>query len=101
TLLVNWTSPDEFTRIRRSVIGQITRQDGRFVAELESLERSLDQTNGRTLRRGCDAELGDLRCTVDLEAPSYKGAGVVEQVKDNAVLVSGLGEFRSGWFNNG
>ena len=101
TLLVNWMSPEQFTRIRRSVIGQITRQDGRFVAELESLERALDQTNGRTLRRGCDAELGDLRCMVDLEAPSYKGAGVVEEVKDNAVLVSGLEEFRSGWFNNG
>lgn len=99
TLLVNWAAPEQFARIGRSLIGQITRRDSRFIAELESLEAALDQTNGRILRRNCDAELGDGRCMVDLAA--YQGAGIVEQVKDNAVLVSGLGGFQTGWFNHG
>jgi len=101
TLLINWRNPGLFTRIGRSVIGKITRQDGRFVAELESPERALDQTNGRTLRRTCDAELGDAHCSVDLETSSYKGEGIVQGVRDHAVLVSGLEGFENGWFSNG
>lgn len=100
-LLVNWCNASQFARIGRSVIGRITRQDGRFVAELESPERALDQTNGRTLRRTCDAGLGDARCGVDLDVPSFKGEGLVERVTDHAVLVSGLEGFESGWFSHG
>ncbi|MCO0638232.1 phage BR0599 family protein, partial [Lutimaribacter sp. EGI FJ00014] len=80
---------------------QIARRDGRFVAELESPERALDQTNGRTLRRGCDAELGDERCGVDLEAGGFKGNGVLDAVKGNSIVVSGLDTFETGWFTNG
>lgn len=101
TLLVNWQDAGQFARLGRSIIGQITRQDGRFIAELESQERSLDQTNGRTLRRSCDAELGDERCGIDLETPLHKGHGVVELVRENSLLVSGLEVFRTGWFFNG
>ncbi|GGA75863.1 hypothetical protein GCM10011385_32370 [Nitratireductor aestuarii] len=101
TLLVNWRDPDQFARIGRSVIGKITRQDGRFVAELESPERALDQTNGRTLRRTCDAELGDARCGVDLDTSAYKGEGIIEAIRDHAVLVSGLEGFENGWFSHG
>jgi phage conserved hypothetical protein BR0599 len=101
TLLVNWMAPSQFARIGRWVIGQISRRDGHFVAELESLERMLDRTNGRTLRRTCDAELGDARCGVDLHAPGFKSEGIVEEVRAFAVLVSGLEGFEGGWFSHG
>jgi len=100
-LLVNWQEPTQFARLGSSVIGLITRQDGRFVAELESRERALDQTNGRTLRRSCDAELGDHRCKVDVEVPAFRGSGVVEIVRDHAILASGLEAFAPGWFDHG
>ena len=37
TLLVNWRQPDDFALLRKATVGKITRTDGRFVAELESL----------------------------------------------------------------
>ncbi|WP_246226292.1 DUF2163 domain-containing protein [Chelativorans xinjiangense] len=101
TLLVNWQDAGQFAWLRRAVIGQIARRDGRFVAELESPERALDQTNGRTVRRSCDAELGDERCGVDLDAGGFKGNGVLEEVKSNNIIVSGLDAFETGWFTNG
>jgi len=101
TLLVNWQEPQQFMRLRRAVIGQITRRDGRFVAELESPERALDQTNGRTVRRQCDAELGDARCRVDLENARWRGEGVLTSAEGNSIRVSGLDGFTSGWFADG
>ncbi len=43
TLLVNWRQPDDFVLLRKATVGKITRTDGRFVAELESLAHALDQ----------------------------------------------------------
>ena len=48
--------------LRTATIGEITRADGRFVAELESLAHALDRPDGRYVSRTCDAELGDARC---------------------------------------
>ncbi|WP_274424858.1 DUF2163 domain-containing protein [Chelativorans sp. YIM 93263] len=101
TLLVNWQDPQQFARLRRAVIGKITRRDGRFVAELESPEAALDQTNGRVVRRSCDAELGDARCGVDLDDPQFRGEGTLVSIEGNSITVSGLGGFENGWFANG
>ena len=62
TFLVNWRAPEQFARIGRAMVGKITVSDGRFVAELESPLRFLDQPNGSYIMRRCDAELGDARC---------------------------------------
>lgn len=68
-LLVNWRSPSDFALIGRAMVGKITIADGRFVAELESPLRFLDQPNGRYIMRRCDAELGDTRCGLTGLAP--------------------------------
>jgi len=101
TLLVNWQDPRQFVRLRRAVIGRIARRDGRFVAELESPERALDQTNGRTVRRHCDAELGDRRCGVSLDDAGFRGTGSLIAIEGNSIRVSGLEGFESGWFTQG
>jgi len=101
TLLVNWRDPQQFMPLRRAVIGRIARRDGRFVAELESPERALDQTNGRVVRRHCDAELGDQRCGVDLDDARYRGSGSLIAIEGNSIRVSGLEGFESGWFSHG
>ena len=99
TLLVNWREPAQFAPVRAAVIGRIARADGRFVAELESRAASLDKPNGRYLRRGCDARLGDARCRVDLAREGLRGAGEVLAVTAPATLVAGgLGAFAAGWF---
>jgi uncharacterized phage protein (TIGR02218 family) len=102
TFLVNWRAPEQFALIRTATIGRIVRRDDGFVAELESLTRALDQQNGRYVTRSCDAELGDMRCTVLLSQPAFSGAGAVVAVDPSeAVEVSGLGGFAPGWFTRG
>jgi len=102
TFLVNWRRPEEFALVRTATVGKITRADGRFVAELESLVHRLDQPNGRYVTRKCDAELGDGRCGVDLGQPVFNGAGAVEAVEGPDMLrVSGLGGIETGWFSFG
>lgn len=102
TLLVNWRDTAQFAVIRKAVIGRITVEDGRFVAELESPKLALDRPAGRWFRRGCDAELGDQRCRVDLEAADLNGAGTVAaMVAGNTIAVDGLDGFAGGWFSHG
>lgn len=102
TLLVNWRDTEQSAVIRRAVIGRITVEDGRFVAELESPKLHLDRPAGRWFRRGCDAELGDQRCGVDREAEALNGVGAVAAaVAGNVVAVAGLDGFAGGWFSHG
>jgi uncharacterized phage protein (TIGR02218 family) len=102
TLMVNWASPQDFALLRTAVIGKITRSDGRFSAELESMARSLDQTKGRWFRRGCDAELGDARCGFHLDQAGFSGAGMVaELAAGDTVIVAGLDGFPADWFAYG
>jgi uncharacterized phage protein (TIGR02218 family) len=102
TYLVDWTQPQDARVVGRKVVGRITRSDGRFVAELESLARSLDKPSGRYVRRQCDAELGDQRCKADVSGAAFRGAGVVaSMIGAGMYRVSGLEAFASGWFANG
>jgi len=73
-----------------------------FVAEVRSLAHVLGQTVGRAYQASCDAALGDARCGVTLEAPAFKGSGVVlALVRDRGFVASGLGAFATGWFASG
>ena len=102
TFLVNWRQPTDFVLIRTATIGKITRSDGRFVAELESLAHSLDQPNGRYVSRTCDAELGDARCGFALGLPGYSGAGsVLAHDTPSTYLSAGIDAFANGWFTHG
>lgn len=100
--LVNWRQPDDFVLLRKATVGKITRSDGRFVAELESLVHALDRPSGRYVSRSCDAELGDARCGFDLDNPDFSGAGTVEaREAPSTLVVTGLDGFTAGWFMHG
>lgn len=101
TFLVNWRAPQQFSLIGNSVIGKITRSDGRFVAELESRMRALDQPNGRYVLRRCDAELGDTRCKFTLGSAHIANGSVSSVQNRTTIVATGLGAFNSGWFSNG
>ncbi len=68
TFLVNSTDPDLYQHIMRTGwIGSITRTaEGQYKTELRGLTQALSQGIVRTYGVGCDAELGDERCTVDM-----------------------------------
>jgi uncharacterized phage protein (TIGR02218 family) len=54
-------------------IGQIPRKGITFVAELRGLMQKLQNNVGRVVSASCDADLGDARCGVDLEALRVAG----------------------------
>ncbi|MCE6949773.1 DUF2163 domain-containing protein [Cereibacter sphaeroides] len=96
---VNWQDPGQRLLMRRGAIGQIRRGRLAFVAEVRSLAHVLGQTVGRTFQATCDATVGDARCGVPLDAPAFRGTGVViDLLRDRAFTASGLGAFTRGWF---
>jgi uncharacterized phage protein (TIGR02218 family) len=80
---VNWAAPNEGQRvIRTGNLGEIIRtSEGKYRTELRGLGQRLTQKMGRTYSSGCDAELGDSRCTVDLGP--YTVTGTVTAVTSN------------------
>ncbi len=76
--------------------------DGAFIAEVRGLAHELNQEQGRVYQAGCDADLGDARCTVDLDSGTFKGSGTVTSVIEATKFeASGLGGFDSEWFTRG
>ncbi len=99
---VNWADTTQRVLLRRGAIGQIRRGRLAFVAEMRSQAHVLSQTVGRLFQATCDAELGDGRCRVNLDAPAFKGNGaVIDKLRDRAFTASGLGSFVAGWFAYG
>jgi uncharacterized phage protein (TIGR02218 family) len=73
-----------------------------FEAEVRGLAHRLDQPRGRLFQFGCDAELGDGRCGVDLDDPAFRGEGMAQAAEgDRRLRVSGLDAFADGWFARG
>jgi uncharacterized phage protein (TIGR02218 family) len=100
--LVNWTTPAERHLLRVGRLGEVTREDGAFRAEIRGLAAMLDETRGRAFRHACDADLGDARCTIDLTSAAYCGTGTVATVADRRrFAASGLGSYAAGWFERG
>jgi uncharacterized phage protein (TIGR02218 family) len=99
TFRVNWRDVAERALLSRDTIGEITREDGRFRAELRSAQQALNVAKGRLYQALCDAELGDARCGIDIDANAYKAEASVAAVADRFRLaVAGLESFDEGWF---
>ncbi|MEM5502370.1 DUF2163 domain-containing protein [Ahrensia kielensis] len=102
--LVNWAAPEQQSLIRKYYIGEITREDNYFKAELRSQAVNLDQQAGRYFIKRCDADLGDQRCGVDVSSQNYKAQGTVLNDASNSVtsfLSGAFGLFADGWFSGG
>ena len=73
TFLVNSTNPNLYQHILRTGwLGGVTRTaEGAYKTELRGLTQALSQSVVRTYSVGCDAELGDDRCRVDMTAYTH------------------------------
>jgi uncharacterized phage protein (TIGR02218 family) len=99
---VNWAAPDQRVLMRKGNLGQVTRGKAAFQAEVRGLAHKLNQSVGHAYGYGCDADLGDARCTIDLTDPLFAGSGTVASVIDaRRFTVSGLGTFADMWFSGG
>lgn len=100
--LVDWTDVTARTLMFRGTLGEIARGDLAFTAEVEGLAAALNQPIGRAYLPTCDAELGDARCGVDVDAPAFGAEARVIAAADGRVIeAQGLEAFEAGWFARG
>lgn len=85
--------------LRTGEIGEVQHTGAEFTAELRGLMQYLQNNIGRIITPSCDAELGDARCKVDLEA--LRVSGTVTAVTSRQVFsASGLAA-AAGYFTYG
>ncbi|MGB9143699.1 MAG: DUF2163 domain-containing protein [Aestuariivirga sp.] len=99
---VNWQAVAQRVLLRKGHLGEVNHGSVGFTAEVRGLSHLLNQTRGRVFQYGCDANLGDGRCTVDLEVAAFRGTGSIVTAEDNRrFTVAGLNGFAAGWFSLG
>jgi uncharacterized phage protein (TIGR02218 family) len=99
---VNWADTDQRVLMRSGSLGEVRRAGAAFAAEVRGLAHYLQQPKGRLFQSGCDADLGDARCGVDLDAAAFRGTGTVLAASGPRLFTaSGLAAFAAGWFTRG
>ncbi len=103
---VNWQNVAQRVVIASGNLGEVSRGAAGFRAEVRGLAHHLNQPIGRLYQYGCDADLGDGKCGVNVNLPAYKGLGSVAGLPVAAAAqrlftASGLSDFASGWFTRG
>lgn len=99
--LVNWTDPSQHLRLRVADIGEVTRQEGFFRAELRGAAHKLDESRGRIYSRRCDARFGDARCGKNAASADYRATGTVVEADEDRMTVLGIGDFPAFFFRYG
>ena len=99
---VNWNDTSQRVLMRKGSLGEVRRSGAAFTAEVRGLAHYLNQPKGRLYQYGCDADLGDARCGVDLNNPLLRGTGIVTTVTSaRNFTASGLAAFAADWFTRG
>jgi uncharacterized phage protein (TIGR02218 family) len=99
---VNWADTEQRVLMRSGSLGEVRRSGTAFTAEVRGLAHYLQQPKGRLFQSSCDADLGDARCGVDLDAPAFRGTGtVLAAAGPRLFTASGLAAFAAGWFTRG
>jgi uncharacterized phage protein (TIGR02218 family) len=99
---VNWADPAQRVLMRSGSLGEVRRAGAAFTAEVRGLAHYLQQPKGRLFQSGCDADLGDARCGIDLADPAFRGTGTVLGASAARLLTaSGLEAYAAGWFTRG
>lgn len=99
---VNWEDVDQRVLMRTGSLGEVSRAGQAFAAEVRGLSHYLQQPKGRLFQYACDADLGDSRCSVNLEQSAFKASGAILEVySDRSFSASGLASFSSDWFTRG
>ncbi|MEO1266241.1 MAG: DUF2163 domain-containing protein, partial [Pseudomonadota bacterium] len=99
---VNWQAPDQRALMRVGSIGEVKQSGHAFTAEVRGLAHYLQQPQGRIFQFGCDADLGDARCGVDLSSAAFCGEDLVASViSRRRYAMADLSAFAAGWFTGG
>lgn len=82
--------------LRVGTLGEVRGGRTKFVAEMRGLLQAYTRTIVRLVQKECTADLGDARCTVDLEAITVTGA--VESVSGNRIIFDAARTEAADWF---
>lgn len=100
--LVNWADTEQHWLNFRGHLGELTRADGGFRAELRGLTEGLNRPLGRVYQKPCSAVLGDRSCRFDLSQESYTQTLPVQQVTAARQFAwQGFLAFDTDWFTRG
>ncbi len=86
---VDWGAVEHRVVVWSGRLSEVVRQGQSFTAELVSLKADLERMIGRVYARGCDAELGDVRCGVDLADPALVASGAIAAGCDKSFAICG------------
>jgi uncharacterized phage protein (TIGR02218 family) len=100
--LVNWRDVSQRWLQFRGTIGEMTRADGGFRAELRGLTEALNRPLGRVFQKPCAAVLGDGSCKFDVLQPGFFADVPIEFTKQSRVFRwENYTDFAAGWFSRG
>ncbi len=99
---VDWQDTALRVGIWSGEIGDITRTEHGFEAEIAGPARRLGRNFGRVFSKLCDAELGDTRCTKDVSAVPFLRATTITRLVGSAQFaVLALNAPDTDWFSEG
>lgn len=101
---VNWAVPDERVLMRYGNLGEVVRGQHHFRCEVRGLAHELQQPKGRIIQYGCDVDVGDARCKVNLDQAAYTSDDGVVAALDaspRSFTASGLDGYANNWFTRG
>lgn len=99
--LVQWAAPENRVLQFRGSLGEITRANGAFSAELRGLAERMNVPTGRVYQRSCQAVLGDAACAFDLATPGYVTDAEVTTTDGRVFTFDGTDTFQPRWFERG
>lgn len=86
---IDWSTETRQATIGTYYLGEVSRTEAAFSAELRSEAGNLAQVRGRYVSAICDAELGDTLCGFDTSGLIIPGT-IIASTGDTEFLVSGL-----------
>ncbi|TGN42424.1 DUF2163 domain-containing protein [Paracoccus liaowanqingii] len=99
---VDWTDVAQRRLVFRGSLGEVSRSNGAFRAELRGLSDLLNAPQGRVYHPRCSARLGDGACRVDLGASGLSVDRSVEGLEEGRVFrFAAFPAFDANWFEHG
>lgn len=98
----DWTDVAQRRLVFRGSLGEVSRSNGAFRAELRGLADLLNAPQGRVYHPRCSARLGDGACRVDLDAPGLSVDRSVEGLEEGRIFsFAEFPAFDANWFEHG
>lgn len=99
---VDWSDVVRRKLVFRGSLGEVSRANGAFRAELRGLSDALNAPQGRVYHPRCSARLGDGACRVDLSAESLSVLRQVQGIDEGRVFTfTAFPAFDAAWFDQG